>query len=140
MSTPFIPFRPSLSDLALLTTLHRPPSRTSPRSLAVLRVLWNMFRGHSAEDTRSDEEDENDLDPDADADASGDDEQDEKAEEGQKGATSTTAREVTTNGGGGGVRHRTGGVADLDDERIGSPSVRGGGGGGGGNGHLKADS
>ncbi|GAA5978743.1 hypothetical protein JCM10908_004465 [Rhodotorula pacifica] len=28
----------------------------------ILRVLWNMFRGHSAEDTRSDEEDENDLD------------------------------------------------------------------------------
>ncbi len=86
-----------------------------------------MFRGHSAEDTRSDEEDENDLD----ADARGDDD-DEREKEGQEGGASTTARAVTINEGG--VRHRTGGAVASDDERIGR------GGGGGMNGHAKADS
>lgn len=105
-------------------------------SLPVLRVLWNMFRGHSAEDTRSDDEDENDLDPsetEDETDATTCDDDDETTASELESSVASLPRNggETRDGGGAGVRRRRQ-VAGAVTERI--PES------GGANGHAPMDS
>ncbi|POY74314.1 hypothetical protein BMF94_2508 [Rhodotorula taiwanensis] len=88
----------------------------------ILRVLWNMFRGHSAEDTRSDDEDENDLDPsetEDETDATTCDDDDETTASELESSVASLPRNggETRNGGGAGVRRRRQ-VAGAVTERI----------------------